>query len=208
MPSLSQALSPEAEPEPWREAVARLQAGVDVEESFQWLVQEYYGTVLNFFRYRHFSPEESHDLAQETFLNVFRGIQGFRSDASLHTWIVNVATNVWRNELRRRSTVKRLAQEVSLGEPSPGVEEEVSLKVGSDDLLADLLKRERRRLLLRKLDELPPQMRRCVLLRVLQDLKYQEIADVLGISIQTVKSHLHQARQRLKESLEEVELHD
>jgi RNA polymerase sigma-70 factor (ECF subfamily) len=204
----SKVLTPEVEPAPWREPVANLQAGVEVEESFRWLVQEHYATVLDFFKFRRFSPEESHDLAQETFLNVFRGIHSFRGESSPRTWIVNVAANVWRNELRHRSTVKRFAQEVSLTEGPLGVEEEVSLRVGADDLLADLLKEERRRLLLRKLQELPPQMRRCVLLRVLQDLKYHEIAAVLGISIQTVKSHLHQARRRLKESLGEVELHD
>lgn len=188
------------------ELVTNLQAGIAVEESFRRLFHEYYSVVEHFFRFRRCSSQESEDLAQETFLNAFRGIHTFRSDASLKTWLLGVALNVWRNELRRRSSIKRAAREVPLEDPESG-EDEISSQVESDELINALLREERRRFIVQELRKLPPQMRRCMFLRVLQDLKYHEIAAVLRISIQTVKSHLFQARQRLKETLEEVEFH-
>lgn len=185
---------------------ANLQAGIDVEESFRQLVQEYGAAIERFFRLRRFSPQEAEDLTQDTFFNAYRGIHTFRHDASPKTWLLGVALNVWRNELRRRSAVKRNAQEIPL-EDLESREEEVSLQIEVDELLNLLLREERRRLIVQELRKLPPQMRRCMFLRVLQDLKYEEIASVLRISIQTVRSHLFQARQRLKETLERIELH-
>jgi RNA polymerase sigma-70 factor (ECF subfamily) len=187
--------------------VANLQAGVDVEESSRLLYQEFFMVVEQFFRLRRCTPQESEDLAQETFINAFRGIRDFRRDSSLKTWLLHVALNVWRNELRRRFTAKRAAHEVPLENPESG-EEEISLRIEADELLNDLLREERRRFIVQELRKLPPQMRRCMLLRVVQDLKYREIAAILRISIDTVKSQLFQARQRLKETLEEVERHD
>jgi RNA polymerase sigma-70 factor, ECF subfamily len=187
--------------------VANLQVGVDVEESSRLLYQEYFSVIEQFFRLRRCTPQESEDLAQETFINAFRGIREFRRDSSLKTWLLRVALNIWRNELRRRFTAKRAAQEVPLEDPESG-KEEVSLRVEADELLNELLREERRQFIVRELRKLPPQMRRCMLLRVLQDLKYREIASILRISIDTVKSQLFQARQRLKETLAEVELHD
>lgn len=195
-----------ATPAPASRWIANLQAGVDVEESFRRLVQEYGAAIEQFFRLRRFSPEEAEDLTQDTFINVYRGIHTFRHDASPKTWLLGVAKHVWHNELRRRSAVKRAAREVPLEDPESG-EEQSSLLIEADELINALLREERRHLIVQKLRKLPPQMRRCMLLRVLQDLKYEEIASVLRISIQTVRSHLFQARQRLKEMLEEVELH-
>jgi RNA polymerase sigma-70 factor, ECF subfamily len=186
--------------------VANLQAGVDVEESSRLLYQKYFTTVEQFFQLRHCTPQESEDLAQETFINAFRGIRDFRRDSSLKTWLLQVALNIWRNELRRRFAAKRAAQEVPLEDPEAG-EEEASLRIEADELLNELLREERRKYIVRELRKLPPQMRRCMLLRVVQDLKYREIASILRISIDAVKSQLFQARQRLKETLEEVEIH-
>lgn len=188
------------------ELVGNLRSGTRLEESFRQLFQEYGGEVEKFFRIRRCSPPEAEDLTQDTFLNAYRGIHTFRGDASLKTWLLGVALNVWRNDLRRKSAVKRAALEVPLEDPESG-EEEVSLQILTDELISSLLREERRRLIVQELRKLPPQMRRCMFLRVLQDLKYEEIAAVLRISIQTVKSQLFQARQRLKETLEEVEFH-
>lgn len=69
-----------------------------------------------------------------------------------------------------------------------------------EEPLHDMLEEERSRLLRNALEELPPQMRRCVQLRV-QDLRYREIAEILKVSIDTVKAHLYQARQLLKAKL-------
>ena len=115
MPPPEQPPAPlQATPDPSSRWITNLQAGEDVEESFRRLVQEYGAAIEQFFLLRRFSPEEAEDLAQDTFFNAYRGIHTFRHDASPKTWLLGVALNVLRNELRRRSAVKRAAVEVPL----------------------------------------------------------------------------------------------
>jgi RNA polymerase sigma-70 factor (ECF subfamily) len=168
------------------------QAGILPEERFYRIFQQYYRRVEGFFLRNGFSKEESGELVQETFLRVFRNLEGFRGESSFDTWLFEVAAGVYRNELRRGSTLKRDAVQVSLDEDSPDEQ---------NDPLNDLLSGERQKVLQEALADLPPQMRRCVELRVYQDLKYREIAEVMMVSIDTVKAHLFQARRLLKTKL-------
>jgi RNA polymerase sigma-70 factor, ECF subfamily len=197
-------LSPELEPtDPW---LANMHAGATLEESFQRIFEQHYPLVFDFFRRRRFTIEESHDLAQDTFINVLQGLRIFRGEARFNTWLVRVALNVWHNELRRRSAMKRQALEIPLEgttliDPEIHGQREVTLPVEDENPLKRVLDEERRETLHRAVNTLPPQMRRCVLLRINHDLKYHEIAQVTRLSIQTVRSHLHQARQQLKQRL-------
>jgi RNA polymerase sigma-70 factor, ECF subfamily len=173
------------------------------EPGFQELFHRYFQPVHSFFRNQGFSRDDSFDLTQETFLRVYKSIGSFRHEATFKTWLFQIATNLWRNELRRRAAGKRDAQEVSLDGPAaPGDEEEMTAADLAPDAapgpLQGVLAEERLKLLREALEELPPQMRRCVLLRVDRELKYREIADLLQLSIETVKSQIHQARERLK----------
>lgn len=173
----------------------------DREGELERLFERYARPVSYFFARRGFSPEECRDLTQETFLGVYRGMDAFRHDASVETWLFTIAANVWRNEVRSRTAGKREGREVPLEglAESPGtVPAELR---GADDPLAGLLAEERAGLLREALGELPAQMRRCLLLRLDQQLKYREIAQVLCVSIETVKSQLFQARERLRHRL-------
>jgi RNA polymerase sigma-70 factor (ECF subfamily) len=178
----------------------------DRDEEFRRLFVQHFQSVFFFFLRRGFPREECSDLAQETFLRVYKGIGGFRGEASFQTWLFQIATNLWRNEVRHHMAEKRDAFEVSLeaevdkGRPIqadrrlPG---ETRPSGPLDELLAD----ERKRMMREALSALPPQMRRCVLLRIDQNLKYREIAAAMQISIETVKSQISQARDRLETEL-------
>jgi RNA polymerase sigma-70 factor, ECF subfamily len=178
----------------------------EFDDEFRRLFEQYFQAIFAFFLRRGFSREESRDLAQETFLRVYRSIGRFRGEASFQTWLFQIATNLWRNEVRQRMAEKREGFEVSLeaemekGHPVssdsrlPG---ESSPSGALDGLLAD----ERTRKMREAVGTLPPQMRRCVLLRIEQNLKYREIASTMQISIETVKSQISQARDRLEMEL-------
>ena len=173
-------------------------------EDFQRIFDRYYRPVHCFFMRRGFAGEEARDLAQETFLRVYRSMGQLRHDDSLESWLRQIAVNVWKNEIRRRTAGMRQGQEISLdGKPVENREKiaEVDTAMESPDTGPEdaLLAREELALVRRSLNRLPPQMRRCFLLRIAQDLKYREIAAMMGLSIQTVKSHISQARQRLRE---------
>lgn len=164
-------------------------------EDFEGLFRELYRPVLGFFTRHGCSSEESQDLAQETFLRAYRSLEGFRSDAKPSTWLFTIAVNVWRNRRRGAAAAKRSGDEVPLSEASPESEDRPPDQTLDDD--------ERRRRLKQALADLPPQMRRCVWLRVYQNRSYDEIAQLLGVTAATAKSQVSLARPRLRSSLAE-----
>jgi len=175
----------------------------DSHDEFRRRFQRWFGPVYYFFLNRGIPCEEARDLTQETFLRVYQSMSGFRGEASFETWMFQIATNLWRNHVRGKHAEKRAAQEVSLeaaaeeghqlplDRPLPG-------RTPQAGPLDGVLAGEQRDVLRKALADLPPKMRRCLLLRIDQDLKYREIAELLRVSIETVKSQLSQARDRLE----------
>ncbi len=188
--------------------VEQWQAGKDPkeqEESFGRIFAAFYRPVYSFFLRRGFPAEECYDLAQETFLRVSKSLHTFRHESSFESWLFKIAANIYRNTLRGQAALKREAQEVSLDEITENAtgdgEGVLAWSTAENGPLDGVLAQERQRLLRQALDSLPAQMRRCVLLRVDRDLRYREIADLMRVSIDTVKAHLYQARQQLKVKL-------
>jgi RNA polymerase sigma-70 factor (ECF subfamily) len=169
------------------------------DESFEEVFNQYYRLVVGFFTKRGFTLQEAEDLTQIVFLRVYKGRETFRGEARFSTWLFQICANVFRNNLRDRSTQKRDAEEVSMDLADSSALE--GLADGGADPLHQTLGAEAKRKLRTALSDLPPQMRRCVELRVYEDLKYREIAERMKISIDTVKAHLFQARQILKGTL-------
>jgi RNA polymerase sigma-70 factor (ECF subfamily) len=177
------------------------------ESSFQQIFARYNRPVYSFFANRGFSKEESRDLTQETFLEAFRSLPSFRGESSFETWLFAIAKNVWRLDLRRRSRTKRSGEEVSLEAIMEHGQLSAADGKGASDLeepLDRFLGKERALLLRAAIVDLPEQMRNCLLLRLVQDLKYHEIAATLQVSLGTVKSQLFEARCRLRERLAEL----
>jgi RNA polymerase sigma-70 factor (ECF subfamily) len=183
-------------------------SGVDPERHFRGIFERYYAQVNRFFRRKGMDAEDARDLSQEVFLNVYKGLPGLRQDAQFQSWLFTISANVYKNELERLSAKKRAAVHVPLepyeGDSSGdgGARPQTSRAVDPRPRpMEALLEKEKLERLRRALIELPEQMQRCVRLRVSQDKPYQEIADSLGISINTVKAHLRQARIALREKL-------
>jgi RNA polymerase sigma factor (sigma-70 family) len=169
---------------------------------FDPLFDRYYRSVVYFFARRGVAAEECHDHAQETFLRVYMGMERLRDADAARSYLFTTAANLWRNEIRNHQAAKRRGTEVALDEstlsPRPGTRgDSLALPLGS------AIAHERAKLVRAALERLPPRMRRCVLLRLDQDLKYREIAVIMQVSVDTVKAQLHQARQRLEEILGE-----
>lgn len=194
-------MTPRPEDPLLRQVIADLQAGRYVELHSRFLFERYYPWVCGFFGQRGYSLQECEDLAQETLRQVFDQIATFRHDSPFNAWLFAVASNAHRNEQRRRHREKRSAPEVAL---------ELVVGMGAGEPQAQEIpppraafESERRQALARAIQKLPPQMRQVLALRIGQDLKYREIAEILQISIETVKAHLFQARQRLRAELGE-----
>lgn len=181
--------------EPVQEIIERLQSAPR-EEDFRRLFDLYYPRVVHFFARRGFPPQDCQDLTQETFLGIYKGIGTFRRDARFETWLFTIATNAWRKRLRHGTAGKREGQEVPL-EPEGAAPPDTAEPPADEEML----RRERSRRLREAVEKLPEQMRRCLTLRVYQEMKYREIAALLRLSPETVKVHLFQARRRLREEL-------
>lgn len=201
-------MSRQGEPiEPIEPIIQRLLDSAGHEESFRFLFDRFYWPLFRFFEHRRFSTEECQDLIQETFLRVYRGMGAFRGEARWEHWLFRIAANTASKALRHRAAAKRAGQEVpwegeeEVGDSPPAAA--VGSPRGADAPvpLQRLLGKEMRELLSQAIAGLPAQMRRCVRLRVFQDLDYEEIADALQISPSTVKVQLFKARKRLQMEL-------
>ena len=184
---------------------AEWQSGGDRELLFRRLYLAYQHTALSFFVRYGFTREEGLDLVQETFVKVWLGLDGFRRDASFKTWLFQIMNNLAQNRIRGRRALKRDAPELSLAEAT-----EQQLAVAGTpggwhgeaaSPLDGVLAGERSRLLHAAMMELAPQMRRCMIMRLDQQLGYAEIAALLGLSVGAVKAHLFQGRRQLKARL-------
>jgi RNA polymerase sigma-70 factor (ECF subfamily) len=173
--------------------------------AFNRLVEDRHGDIYALLYRLTEDPEEARDLTQETFLQAFRNIAGFRGEADLRTWLyriaVNQARNRWRWWKRRRRdrTVSLDAPTSDEGGPalSAGLAQE-----GASDPEEQALARERERALLAALSTLSRPYREVIVLRDIEGLSYEEVAQALDMNIGTVKSRLSRGRDELRRRLE------
>lgn len=195
---------PPSDPVEVTEAVRALQGGDP--RGAEVLFRRYYKKLVVFFKSQTPLAHEAEDLAQETLERAFRKIGQFRGQSLFSTWLRRIAENVWKNAGRYHRRHKRGAPTVPLAE-SAGDEGEDGEGVDLDrtdvgqlepDPESAVLALEETELLREAMAELPPGMRQLMELRVWDDLGYEEIAERAGVSTGTVKSQLHEARQRLE----------
>lgn len=128
------------------------------------------------------------DALQETFVDVLRGIDAFRGDARLTTWLYRIAV---------RAAIRVASRARGRAAPLPD-----ELATGGDEPDGELARREGAARILAALSRLPAAQRAVLALAALDDLPQTEIAEVLGVPVGTVYSRLHQARERMRELLE------
>jgi RNA polymerase sigma-70 factor (ECF subfamily) len=183
-------------------AVEAFQTGRDRDGGFRVLFERFHPAVRRFFARKGLPPEDCLDLTQETFLGIYTGLEAWRGDSRLETWIFRIATTTYLKRLRAGRTHKRTGREVATEDAAP---HEPALRTAAGQL-DRVLGRERRQALRAAVRGLPEKMRKCLTLRLEHGLKYGDIATVLNVSEQTVKAHLFQARRRLRSELGELVL--
>lgn len=187
------------------ELVRDLQARTKPDDSFRLLFDRHCPEVKRFFRRKGLSGEDSEDLTQEVFISVYQNIGRLQDAGKFEAWLFRIALNAFRNYLERSKAQKRDGIHVELV-PEHSSEEEKEKRLPQHrferGLDQNLIDDERRRALQDAISSLPEQMRRCLQLSIIYDLTGSEIAPMMGISVNTVKAHLHQARKILTSRLE------
>ena len=138
--------------------------------------------------------EDAQDCAQETMLRAFRAFSSFRRDASFSTWITRIAVNACLEALRKRrpaASLDALREDAGFDPPDT-----------APTAYARLEQKERMRLLQEGLRQLPDDMRAVIVLRDLEGMEYDAIAEALGLPLGTVKSRVSRARNKLSEILQ------
>ena len=165
------------------------------------LYSEYYPKIVGYLR-RLVGEAEAEDVAQEAFVKVSRSLESFRGESQLSTWIYRIATNTAMGHLRKPST-KRSARQTTGAEEDEEVYEDTI--VDSAPLHDTLLIRKDMNDCIRGLvNDLPENYRTVLVLADLEELTNAEIAEVLGLSLDTVKIRLHRARVQLKKSMDQA----
>ena len=183
--------------------VSRARAGDDA--AFEVLVGKYKDRIYNYVARMVHDPTDAQDVAQETFVRTYQALPAFRGASSFQTWLYRIASNLAIDTAR--SHRRRRWSTVSINEPLDGeehselgrdLEDEVSL--GPEE---ELEAKEIRQQVREAIAELSDKLRPVIILYDLQGMSYQEIAQILGCPLGTVKSRLFNARNQLREKLKD-----
>jgi RNA polymerase sigma-70 factor, ECF subfamily len=181
--------------------VDRLQVGSD--EAFETLIHLYQTPIYNV-AYRILGdPSEASDAVQETFMKIFKGIKTFRGESGLKTWIYRIAISESLNRQRWWKRWRRHAP-VSIDDTTPNGARLVEVTDSGPSPESACARMEMEREVQRALNGLSFEHRVAVVLRDIEGLSYEEIAETLGLSLGTVKSRLWRARSEMRTKLESV----
>jgi len=186
--------------------VAELKGGS--EEAYAWLVQQYHQQVYSLVYRMMNDPADAADTTQEVFLKVFRGMKRFNGNSSLKTWIYRIALHEASN--RRRWWFRHKSRETSM-EPqqqesdSPMVSREVQEAMVDEAAspFENAMHEEVRAHIEQELAHVAEPFRTAVILRDIEELSYEEIAEVTETTLGTVKSRLTRGREALRKRLEQ-----
>jgi RNA polymerase sigma-70 factor, ECF subfamily len=180
------------------ELVQALQQGS--EGAYETLLSRFQQPVYNLALRLLNDPSYAADVVQEVFLKVFRNVGHFRGQSSLKTWIYRITVNEAHNQ--RRWFFRHRRREIGLEEePEEARSMSQVLPDGSPSPFDYAFDRERRNLLESALSKINPAFREVVVLRDIADLSYDEIADILLLSLGTVKSRILRGREALRQEL-------
>ena len=168
--------------------------------AFDLLVQRHKAPLINFIYRSIGDPETAEDLAQETFIRIYKNIGKYRKDiAAFRTWMYRIAANLCRNELRNRGRRWSVLVNSAIGEQDDDpVVNAADVSAGPDGQLEE---KELQEILANTLSRLPERLRNVLILRDIEGMPYEEIAEIMGKPLGTVKSRLNRARLMLKDKI-------
>ena len=185
--------------------VAELKSGS--EQAYAWLIAHYHQPVYSLVSRIVRDAADAADTTQEVFLKVFRGIPRFHGESSLKTWIYRIAVHEACNRKRWwfRHKGREVALEQQAGEEcgTAGTSLLETLEADSPSPFEDLVRREVREQVERALAAVAEPYRTAIILREIEELSYDEIAEVMQVSLGTVKSRLLRGREAFRKQLEQ-----
>ncbi len=175
--------------------------------AFDKLVIKYQDAIFNLCFRMLGDYDEANDCAQETFIKVYNNIKSFKFKSSFSTWLYRIAINTCKNFISSQA-FKMKQKTIRLDNPGPSSTEEETGQIDICDESsnpADLYEKKEKEMIIQEtIETLPARQRMLVVLRDIEGKSYEEIADITGIKLGTIKSKLARARQELRGKLQGV----
>ncbi len=179
-----------------RDAERILRTIAGEEKAFRELVDEYGGLVYNFIFKMTRNPEMADDLTQEIFVKAYRKLDSFDRTRPFRPWLLRIASNTTFSELRRRNKVVSIS---TLEEENPVFEVQDTSETADTARIVE--ERLSSRLVLDAISALDPRYRQVLLLRYREQLSYEEIAEVTGAPLNTIRTWLRRGREALRQQV-------
>ncbi len=170
------------------------------EKAFRILFDLYKSNVYNTAAGFLTNVNDAEDVSQEVFIQIFKSINHFKENSKLSTWIYRITVTKCLDLLRKKKTKKRFAFFVDLFENDEKDKEEIFVNYEHPGVQTDKL--ELSKILFKEIDKLPDNQRIAFVLNKVEKLAYQEISEVMGISVPAVESLIFRAKSGLKKRLE------
>jgi RNA polymerase sigma-70 factor (ECF subfamily) len=183
-----------------RRLITRSQRG-DL-DAFDALVRAYERPVYNLAYRMTGNYDDANDVAAEAFVRVFNAIGRFRGDSAFSTWMYRIATNVFLDERKRRRAHPQVSLDDEIDTEGTSVQRQIEDSAPGPGALAE--EQERRRILDDAIQKLPDFQREMITMYHVLNMSYDEIGEITGAPIGTVKSRLNRARLALRDALDEA----
>lgn len=177
--------------------VKRVQQGD--KQAFNLLVLKYQTKIVNLVMRYVRDPDEANDVAQEAFLKAYRALPRFRGDSAFYTWLYRIAVNTAKNYL---VAAKRRPIEYDLDLQDP---EQYDMQARLKDIDSPegvMMKDEVQRTIDEAIEELPEDLRTAIVLREMEGMTYEEIAETMECPVGTVRSRIFRAREAISKRIE------
>ena len=171
------------------------------EVDFSQIYEEFKPKILHYLS-RLIGQQEAEDVAQEVFEKASRGLKNFKGESKLSTWLYRIATNT-ANDRMKSPSFRRTSEHTSLDENTRTEDRNVWSGHTKTPLDQTVLRKEMSECVREFIDRLPSDYKTVILLSELEGFKNKEIADILQVSLDTVKIRLHRARAMLKKELDD-----
>jgi RNA polymerase sigma-70 factor (ECF subfamily) len=169
-------------------------------EAFTKLIERYQHKIYNSTFRMLGNHEDARDMAQETFIRVYKNLSKFEANSSFSTWLFRITTNICRDELRRRQ--RKIKTSNLSGEEASERNLQGMKEINNPEKIS--IANELNVTIQELVNQLVPEQKTVFVLREFEGLNYQEIANILDISMGTVKSRLSRARRALREDLNKI----
>ena len=183
-----------------RQLVERARTGD--KRAFELLVEKYQRRLLRLLSRMVRNQDEIEDIAQETFIKAYRALPQFRGDAAFYTWLYRIGVNTARNYLSSRGRAMVTMSDMAANDEDEPDERIVARDINTPESI--LSTKQVAYVVNEAIEALPEELRTAITLREIEGLSYEEIADMMGCPIGTVRSRIFRARESIAAKLRPI----